>query len=276
MSMDDAARVAASVDKVSVGRVYDYLLGGTHNYAVDQAFAEQQLAVLPEIRDFARANRAFLGRAVRYMVGQGIRQFVDIGSGLPTQGNVHEVADEVAPGECRVVYIDNEPIARAHAQILLEQTADPNRHAALDADFFDRRLLWDRVLDTGLIDRTQPIGLLLVALLHFMPDEQNPHAALGFHRTMLPPGSFLAVSHIHVAPEDVETRNAGEKVAREYGRRTNHAAIMRSREQIAEFFGDLELVEPGLVWLPQWHPDTEGVGKDAARSRGLAGVARTR
>lgn len=202
--------------------------------------------MLPEIRDFARANRAFLGRAVRFMVAQAIRQFVDIGSGLPTQGNVREVA----PGECRVVYIDNEPIAQAHARILLEQTADPNRHAALDADFFDRGLLWERVLDTGLIDRAQPIGLLLAALLHFMPDEQNPHATLDFHRAMLSPGSFLAVSHIHVAPEDVETQNAGERVAQEYGRRTNHAAIMRSRGQIAAFFGDLELVEPGLVWLP--------------------------
>ncbi|MFC3452889.1 SAM-dependent methyltransferase [Amycolatopsis speibonae] len=274
--MDEAARLSAAVDKVSVGRVYDYLLGGTHNYAVDQAFAEKQLAVLPEIRDFARANRAFLGRAVRFMVGQGIRQFVDIGSGLPTQGNVHEVADEVAPGECRVVYIDNEPIARAHAQILLEQTADPARHAALDADFFDQAQLWERVLDTGLIDRTQPVGLLLVALLHFMPDEQNPHAVLGFHRAMLPPGSFLAVSHIYVAPEDVETRNAGKRVAEEYGRRTNHTAIMRSREQVAEFFGDLELVEPGLVWLPQWRPGTAESDAEAARSRGLAGVARTR
>ncbi|WP_191259925.1 SAM-dependent methyltransferase [Amycolatopsis oliviviridis] len=273
--MDEAARLSSAVDKVSVGRVYDYLLGGTHNYAVDQAFAEKQLAVLPEIRDFARANRAFLGRAVRFMVDQGIRQFVDIGSGLPTQGNVHEVADEVAPGECRVVYIDNEPIARAHAQILLEQTADPNRHAALDADFFDQGLLWERVLDTGLIDRTQPIGLLLVALLHFMPDERNPHAALGFHRAMLPPGSFLAVSHIHVAPEDVETQNAGKQVAEEYGRRTNHAAIMRSREQIAEFFGDLDLIEPGLVWLPQWRPGAGDFDDEAARSRGLAGVART-
>ncbi|MFD5096609.1 SAM-dependent methyltransferase [Amycolatopsis thailandensis] len=274
--MDEAARLSAAVDKVSVGRVYDYLLGGTHNYAVDQAFAEKQLAVLPEIRDFARANRAFLGRAVRFMVDQGIRQFVDIGSGLPTQGNVHEVADEVAPGESRVVYIDNEPIARAHAQILLEQTADPNRHAALDADFFDQGLLWERVLDTGLIDRTQPIGLLLVALLHFMPDEQNPHATLGFHRAMLPPGSFLAVSHIHVAPEDVETQNAGKQVAAEYGRRTNHTAIMRSREQVAEFFGDLELVDPGLVWLPQWRPGDGDFVDEAPRSRGLAGVARTR
>ncbi|WP_181774151.1 SAM-dependent methyltransferase [Amycolatopsis pittospori] len=272
--MDEAARLGAAVDKVSVGRVYDYLLGGTHNYAVDQAFAEKQLAVLPEIRDFARANRAFLGRAVRYMVARGIRQFVDIGSGLPTQGNVHEVADEVAPGECRVVYIDNEPIARAHAQILLEQTADPNRHAALDADFFDRARLWERVMDTGLIDRTQPIGLLLVALLHFMPDEQNPHAALGFHRAMLPPGSLLALSHIHVAPEDVRTQTAGRKVAEEYGRRTNHTAIMRTREQIAGFFGDLDLVEPGLVWLPQWHPEIAGSEADASRARGLAGMAR--
>jgi O-methyltransferase involved in polyketide biosynthesis len=279
---DAAARLSAAVDKVSVGRVYDYLLGGTHNYAVDQAFAEQQLAVLPEIRDFARANRAFLGRAVRYMVSQGIRQFVDIGSGLPTQGNVHEVSDLAAPGQCRVVYIDNEPIARAHAQILLEQTADLARHAALDADFFDRGLLWQRVLDTGLIDPNQPIGLLLVALLHFMPDEANPHEVLGYYRAELPAGSLLALSHIHVAPGDTPAQAAGEQVAQQYSRRTNHTAVMRTREQIAAFFGDLELVEPGLVWLPQWRPDTTDCdtadlqGGDASLARGLAGMARIR
>jgi O-methyltransferase involved in polyketide biosynthesis len=273
MGEDARTRLSAAVDKVSVGRVYDYLLGGTHNYAVDQAFAEQQLTVLPEIRDFARANRAFLGRAVRYMVAQGIRQFVDIGSGLPTQGNVHEVADRAAPGECRVVYIDNEPIARAHAQILLEQTADPARHTALDADFFDRDLLWDQVLNTGLIDPAQPIGLLLVALLHFMPDEQNPHEVLGYYRSVLPPGSLLALSHIHVAPDDAATQSAGQQVAQEYRRRTNHAAIMRTRDEIAAFFGELDLVDPGLVWLPQWRPDTDTDAGDPAQARGLAGLA---
>ncbi|MEV7098331.1 SAM-dependent methyltransferase [Amycolatopsis sp. NPDC051045] len=276
MGDDAAARLSAAVDKVSVGRVYDYLLGGTHNYAVDQAFAEQQLAVLPQIREFARANRAFLGRAVRYMIAHGIRQFVDIGSGLPTQGNVHEVADLVAPGECRVVYIDNEPIARAHAQILLEQTADPARHAALDADFFDRDALWTQVRETGLIDPAEPIGMLLVALLHFMPDTRRPHHTLGFYRELLPPGSMLALSHIHVAPDDAATQAAGRQVAQAYQQRTNHAAIMRTREQIAAFFGDLPLIEPGLVWLPDWHPELAGdpAAGDLPHAQGLAGVAR--
>ncbi|MDQ7807533.1 SAM-dependent methyltransferase [Amycolatopsis sp. A133] len=273
MNEDVSSRLSAAVDKVSVGRVYDYLLGGTHNYAVDQAFAEAQLAVLPEIRDFARANRAFLGRAVRFMVARGIRQFVDIGSGLPTQGNVHEVADRAAPGQCRVVYIDNEPIARAHAQILLEQTADPLRHTALDADFFDRDRLWNRVLATRLIDPREPVGLLLVALLHFMPDERNPHEVLEYYRSQLPPGSLLALSHIHVDPGDEETQHAGRQVAQEYQRRTNHAAIMRNRAEIAAFFGDLPLVEPGLVWLPQWRPGN-ALDDDPAQARGLAGVAR--
>jgi len=152
MPEDNDERLDISLNKPSSGRIYDYLLGGTHNYAIDRAFAEEQLKVTPDMRDGARLNRAFLGRAVRYAVERGIRQFVDIGSGLPTAGNVHEVADDAAPGECRVVYIDNEPVARAHAEILLENTADPRRHTAIDADFNEPAGLWQQVEDTGLID----------------------------------------------------------------------------------------------------------------------------
>ncbi|WP_019819694.1 SAM-dependent methyltransferase [Saccharomonospora saliphila] len=275
MSGSNADRLAESVNKVSVGRVYDYLLGGVHNYAVDQAFAEEQLRLLPDIRDFARSNRAFLARAVRYAVEQGVRQFVDIGSGLPTQGNVHEVADEVAPGECRVVYIDNEPIARAHAEILLERTADPERHRAIDADFFDGALLWRRVLDTGLIDEREPVALLLVALLHFMPPETDPGRVLAYYRDKLPPGSLLALSHIHVDPSDTETLAVSEKLTKSYTERTNSPAMPRAREEIASFFDGLELVEPGLVWLPEWRPSGDDPYRgDPVRSHGLAGVAR--
>ncbi|NIJ12057.1 O-methyltransferase involved in polyketide biosynthesis [Saccharomonospora amisosensis] len=275
MAADNTDRLADSVNKVSVGRVYDYLLGGVHNYAVDQAFAEEQLRILPDIRDFARSNRAFLGRAVRFAVSEGVRQFVDIGSGLPTQGNVHEVADEVAPGQCRVVYIDNEPIAQAHAEILLEQTADPQRHRALDADFFDGALLWQRVLDTGLIDTSEPVCLLAVALLHFMPPQTQPQQMLSFYVGKLPKGSLLALSHIHVDPEDAETLAASEKVSASYRAKANNPAMPRSREDIAAFFDGLELVDPGLVWLPEWRPaGQDPFGKDPRRSRGLAGVGR--
>lgn len=274
MSANNADRLAESVDKVSVGRVYDYLLGGVHNYAVDQAFAEEQLRLIPDMRDFARSNRAFLRRAVRYAVERGVRQFIDIGSGLPTQGNVHEVADEVAPGRCRVVYIDNEPIAQAHAEILLERTADPSRHRAIDADYFDGAGLWERVLGTGLIDETEPVGLLLVALLHFMPPETEPERMLAYYRDRLPSGSLLALSHIHVDPSDLETLALSKRVTESYRKKTNNTAVPRPREEIGAFFDGLDLVDPGLVWLPEWRPDgTDPYDGAPAHSRGLAGVA---
>ncbi|MDI5980250.1 SAM-dependent methyltransferase [Amycolatopsis magusensis] len=273
MTTSDAGRLGDSIDKVSVGRVYDYLLGGSHNYAADRAFADEQMKALPDIRRFARSNRAFLGRAVRYAVDSGIRQFVDIGSGLPTQGNVHEVAEEAAPGECRVVYIDNEPIAQAHAEILLERTADPERHRAIDADFFDGPQLWRRVRNTGLIDETQPIALLVVALLHFMPDETKPHEVLRGYIDRLPPGSMVALSHIHVDPKDAATIAAGDKVAAAYRKQTNSPAVPRPRPDIEAFFDGLELTEPGLVWLPQWQPDGDELFADQPeKSRGLAAV----
>lgn len=275
MASSDAERIAASVDKVSVGRVYDYLLGGVHNYAVDQAFAEEQLKHIPDMRDFAVANRAFLSRAVRFAVENGIRQFVDIGSGLPTQGNVHEVADESAAGECRVVYIDNEPIARAHAQILLEKTADPQRHVAIDADFFDGPELWHQVLDTGLIDTTEPIALLAVALLHFMPPHTHPERQLDYYKRQLPSGSHVALSHIHIDPSDTATLAATSKVEESYRKQANNPAAPRAREDISVFFDGLELFEPGLVWLPEWRPRGDEAHRDQPeRSHGLAGVAR--
>lgn len=272
MTEDFANRIDESVNKVSVGRVYDYFLGGTHNYAADRVFADQQIAAFPPLKAFARANRAFLGRAVRYAISQGIHQFVDIGSGLPTQGNVHEVADEVAPGKARVVYIDNEPIAHAHAQVLLERTADLDRHFALDADFFDAATLWPRVLETG-IDPGEPICLLAVALLHFMPPETHPEVPLAWYRKRLAPGSLLALSHATIDDSDAEAQAAAAKVVAAYQQHTTSPVLPRTRDDIAAFFGDFELVDPGLVWLPEWRPD-EPPRTEPALSHGLAGVAR--
>ncbi|MCR3720156.1 MULTISPECIES: SAM-dependent methyltransferase [Prauserella salsuginis group] len=266
-------RAAIDTDRPSAGRIYDYVLGGRHNYAVDREFAEQQLRELPQMRMGMVNNREFLRRAVRYAVESGIRQFVDVGSGLPTQGNVHEVADEVAPGECRVVYIDNEPIAHAHAQILLEDTADPERHYALFGDYFDGPELWQRVLDEGAIDPDEPICLLIVALLHFMPDEHQPGAPLAYYRDQLPPGSLLALTHISLNVEDNEVQDAFQTVAGQYTNRATLPLTQRSRDEIAGFVGDFEFVEPGLVWLPDWRPDTTNT-TDAAESNIVGGVAR--
>lgn len=263
------------LDRPSAGRVYDYLLGGTNNYAIDREFAERQLRLMPDIRTGALANRAFLGRAVRYAVEAGVRQFVDIGSGLPTQGNVHEIADEVAPGEARVVYVDNEPIANAHAQILLEETADPARHRAIHGDFFEGPALWKRVLAEELIDPTQPTCLLTVALLHFMSPDQQPEVPLAHFREQLAPGSLLVISHGSVDPADEAAMAAMRQVSRNYSTQSTNRGQLRTREEIADFFGDFELIEPGLVWLPQWRPDPGSPQPDnPAHTRLLCGVGR--
>jgi O-methyltransferase involved in polyketide biosynthesis len=259
-----------SVDRPSPARVYDYILGGKHNYAIDREFAEAQLALVPDLGISMRANRAFLGRAVRHAVEAGIRQFVDIGSGLPTEGNVHEVADEVAPGECRVVYVDNEPIARAHADILLADTADPDRHHALLGDYFDHIQLWRQILATGVLNPTEPTCLLLVGLLHFMPPERQPEVPLAYYRSRLAPGSLLVLSH---GTHRTDHENADE-VVDNYGRTTNPVHL-RTADELTGFFGDWPLVEPGIVFAPAWHPDpTTPFAKEPKRAYMLAGVAK--
>ncbi|QWF83816.1 SAM-dependent methyltransferase [Amycolatopsis sp. CA-230715] len=243
------SKIEASIGAPSVARIYDYILGGTHNYAVDREFAKQQLDVWPGIRNAMRANRRFLGRATQYAAEQGIRQFVDIGSGLPSEGQVHEMAELAAPGECSVVYVDNEPIAHAHAQILLGETADPDRHFALYADLLDYADLWKQVASIEGIDVRKPICLFVVALLHFIPDDREPQAALEFLRSKLAPGSMLVISH----GGDV-TDEAVAEVVRNYNARST-ATVLRSAEQIQEFFGDFDMVDPGLAWVPTWRPD---------------------
>ncbi|WP_020666512.1 SAM-dependent methyltransferase [Amycolatopsis nigrescens] len=262
-------RIETSIDKPSVARIYDYLLGGSHNYAVDRDFAERQLEVWPGIRAAMQANRRFLGRATRYAVESGIRQFVDIGSGLPSDGQVHEVAEEVLPDVTKVVYVDNEPIAHAHAQILLGEHADPDRHFALDADLLDYRKLWRQVSAIDGIDAEQPICLLVVALLHFIPDDKGPHEALAHLRDQLAPGSMLVISH----GADV-TDEAVAEVVRNYNARST-STVLRTPEQITEFFGDFELADPGLTWVPRWRPDErETFAGPPAESVYLGGVAR--
>jgi O-methyltransferase involved in polyketide biosynthesis len=262
---------AVDISRPSVARVYDYILGGANNFAVDREFAKLQLATFPDVRLAMVTNREFLGRAVRAAVDAGIRQFVDIGSGLPSAGNVHEIADQADPTRsCRVVYLDNEPIAVQHASILLARSADPTRHHALDADFHDYESLWRRVLATGLIDLSEPVCLLAVALLHFMPPDTHPEIALGYYRDQLPAGSWLVFSHVS---NDEQPSEAAAQAVANYARSTN-PVVFRTRAEFAEFFGDFTVVEPGLVWAPQWRPDQPlDRYDDPARSKILAGVA---
>jgi O-methyltransferase involved in polyketide biosynthesis len=265
---------AVDISRPSVARVYDYILGGANNFAVDREFAKLQLATFPDVKLAMVTNREFLGRAVRAAVDAGITQFVDIGSGLPSAGNVHQVADRVDPTRsCRVVYIDNEPIAVQHASILLARDADPTRHHALDADFYDCESLWQRVLATGLIDLSRPVCLLAVALLHFMPADTHPETALAYYRDQLPAGSWLVLSHVS---NDEQPSEAAAQAVANYARSTN-PVVFRTRSEFAGFFGDFAPIEPGLVWAPQWRPDqTLGLIDDPAQSKILVGVASKR
>lgn len=278
MAADDKVlrAVADSIDKPSAARVYDYFIGGNHHYAIDEEFGNKVAARLPIIPRAAVACRQFLGRAVRYCAQAGLTQFVDIGSGLPTAGNVHEVADEARPQQdTRVVYIDNEPIALAHSQILLADSADPKRHKAIAADLLQPRDLWQRVVETGIIDVDQPVVLVINAVMHFVKDEQGPDEVLAFYRKVLAPGSMLVMCQVtNENPVDEDERQALLDLA-EYYEGTTNPGQLRTSEEFRRFFGDWEMVEPGLVYAPAWHP-VEGTefAEEPSKSRIIAGVAR--
>ncbi|WP_216217027.1 SAM-dependent methyltransferase [Amycolatopsis aidingensis] len=264
------------LDRPNPARVYDWLLGGEANWAVDREFGEQILQVTPHARAGAMVNREFLGRAVRYCVQQGITQFLDIGSGVPTVGNVHEVAQSLAP-DSRCVYVDNEPVAVAHSKILLERHGDPERHAVLRGDLRDVRDVWKQALGTGVLDPDRPVGLLMVAVLHFI--DEGAHEAVARYRELLPAGSHLVVSHGSYDGVPAEQLAQLERVIKQY-QRSSAPAQGRSRDEVTAFFGDFDLVEPGVVWLPQWRPG-EGESKATAQfldnpssSCVLGGVAR--
>jgi len=256
--------------RANVARVYDYMLGGTHNFAADQAVGRMITAVEPNARAIARANRAFLARAVRFLAGAGIRQFLDIGSGIPTQGNVHEVAEQAAPGS-RVVYVDVDPVAIAHSTALL---AGKGNAVIVEGDVREpeKILADDRV--SGLIDFSQPAGLLLVAVLHFITDAENPARIVATLRDALAPGSYLVLSHGTTEDRPTVAR-AAEKV---YDQAVAAPLRMRSRAELLPLFEGFELIEPGLVPIPHWRP--EPGDPDAADTGrfwgGLAGVAQKR
>ena len=228
-------------------RMYDAYLGGKDNYAVDQEAVRKVLRAAPEMRDVARANRAFLQRAVRFLVGEaGIRQIIDIGTGIPTAGNVHEVAGEIAP-ETRVVYVDNDPIVHVHANALLTGSGT-TRIVLADLRQPEKILADPKVRDT--IDFSQPVALLLVAILHFITEEENPARIVATLRDALPSGSYLALSH---GTADFRTEAATTAMA-VYDTATS-TVTLRTHAQIEAFFDGFDLVEPGLVQAPLWHPD---------------------
>jgi hypothetical protein len=263
---DTTQWVPAGVDEEipSAARVYDYLLGGGHNFNGDRALAERLLTVLPA-RDMARLNRQYLDRVVRVMIGAGITQFLDLGSGIPTVGNVHEVAQKLNP-DARVVYMDNESVAVAHSELLLKD--NPNATAIL-ADMREPGSILGNAEVLRLLDFSRPVGLLMVGVIQFVPDDDDPWTMAAHYRDALVSGSYLALSAFtwDNAPE-------GMRAAIEVFKNSRDPIFPRTREEIMRMFGDFELIEPGLVYTPQWRPERPADAQlDASKSNLYAGVA---
>jgi len=240
-------------------RIYDYLLGGKDNFPADREVAEQLIAIAPVTLDVVEDNRAFLRRAVRFLTREaGIRQFIDLGSGLPTQGNVHEVAQAVAP-EARVVYVDNDAMVVTHGRALLAG----NNTVAIQADLREPDAILEHPEVRELIDFHQPIALLLMAILHFIPDDEDPFGIVARFRDALPTGSYLAVSHgtrdVPVRPDMSveEMAEMGARVEQLY-QLTTASLVTRTRAQVERFFDGLDLLDPGLVEIQRWRPDERG------------------
>jgi SAM-dependent methyltransferase len=254
--------------KANIARVYDYWLGGSHNFQADQDAARSVIAIDPNIQATMRANRAFLGRAVRFLAGQaGIRQFLDIGSGIPTENNVHQVAQHIAPGS-RVLYVDNDEVAVAHSKLILDGNPDA---AIIQGDLREPDKILAAPETRQLLDLTQPTAVFLVAVLHFLPDTDHPERIIATLRGALAPGSYLVICH---ACRDVrpELASSFETI---YNSRVTAQLNMRTREQIMALLDGFTLVEPGLVWIPQWRPDSPGtVPEDPAKYWALVGVSR--
>jgi hypothetical protein len=243
----------------SVARVYDFLLGGSANWAMDQSFANRMLDQFPEFRDIAKANRMLVNRVVRHLVKLGVHQFVDIGSGVLSSGNTHQIANEVAP-DSKVVYVDNDPVAVAHAEILLDQEGDPDRHVVVNGDLRSPDELWHQVSRTYVLDQEKPFAVLMFSVLHSLPPkpgEQDPAARLmARHRELIPHGSYLGVSHLtsEGVPAELTPKLA---ILQRLCDDNWHSgkAYCRSHTAVNALLGDFDLIRPGMVWAPQWHPE---------------------
>ncbi|MDN3359867.1 SAM-dependent methyltransferase [Actinomadura sp. DC4] len=267
--MDDrTAPETLDLSTPNVARMYDYYLGGKDNFAADRDAAEKALEFAPQIRIAAQHNRAFMGRAVRYLAEAGVRQFLDIGTGLPTQSNVHEVAGEAAP-DARVVYVDNDPVVLAHGRAILGGTE--NVHI-VQADLRRPEEILECHEVRERLDFDRPLAILLVAIVHFLQDADDPESIVARFRAALPAGGHLVLSHVcgEALPESVPG-------VTEVYKHSSTPIVARDPERIKDFFGDLELVEPGVVNVAQWRPDTPETKRIADKYRRpyfLAGVAR--
>ncbi|MGD8624164.1 MAG: SAM-dependent methyltransferase [Anaerolineae bacterium] len=255
------------LDKPSASRIYDYLLGGYHNFASDRQVTDQLLQLNPDMGLAAQVNRGFLRRAVTYLLSQGIDQFLDIGSGIPTVGNVHQVAQTSNP-EARVVYVDVDPVAVAHSQAIL---VDNPRATAIRADVRQPETILAHDEVQRLLDFERPIGLLMVALLHYVVGDEIAYPVVSTLRAAMTPGSYLVVAHSLL---ELQGGDKGEQVAETFRAASN--SQYRTEAQIRRFFGDWDLVEPGLVYTPLWRPEgpDDVFLDDPGRGLTMAGVAR--
>jgi SAM-dependent methyltransferase len=272
MTEAGGAPTGVDITTPNMARVYDYMLGGKDNFAADREAAEMVLRAVPQMPALARENRRFLGRAVAYCAAAGIRQFLDIGTGLPTQENVHHLAQQAAPG-AHVVYVDNDDVVVSHGRALL---AEADRTTVIQGDLRQPAAILDQPDLRALIDLSQPVALLLVAILHFISDADEPAVAVATLRDALAPGSFLVMSHAEFAPEHAAGTQARSPEAKELEAAYRAAGPARSRAELAAFFGDFEVIEPGLTQVWNWRPDGDQVVNPSSVLSMVGGVARKR
>ena len=248
-----------------IARVYNYWLGGKDNFAADRAAAKQAMAAYPDIAHSARANRAFLRRVVTYLAGEaGIRQFLDIGTGIPSANNTHEVAQFVAP-DCRIVYIDNDPVVLAHARALLTSSPEGATHY-INADLRQTDQILARAVE--MLDFSRPVAVMLMTILQHIDDDDDPYGVVAKLVAALPAGSYLALSH---PAKDIEAAKLGE-LANRLNQLMAEKTTLRGQAEVARFFDGLELIEPGMIRVQQWRPETEEEANSPAALWG--GVAR--
>jgi hypothetical protein len=257
------------IETPSAARMYDYYLGGSHNFAADRVLAEQAMSVWPDARQFAAANRDFLRRAVALLAGSGIDQFLDLGSGIPTVGNVHEVAHAVNPA-ARTLYVDSDAVAHAHGSTLL--TGVPHARF-LHADLRDPRSVLGSVELKDFLDLSRPVAVLLFLALPFVPDADDPAAVVAAYREASAPGSYIAVSH---GTGDYRPDSVGE--VRQVYQQASHSMTLRSKARITEILTGYELIDPGVTDTVRWRPDPEApadpLGGDVTRYSMYAAVGR--
>ncbi|MET8848103.1 SAM-dependent methyltransferase [Amycolatopsis sp. NPDC004625] len=264
MNDDEHAKRGIDLERPNAARVYDYMIGGKLNYAVDRMFADQILGVLPNARHMALVNRAWLRRAARFGAEQGIRQFLDIGSGMPTVGHVHEVVQAIDPS-ARVVYVDNEPIAVAHSEIVLEGNDNATMVQA-NAEHPDEVL--EHPTTEAMLDFSEPVMVIMAAFVHFVPDSRDPAGLIGRYRDVLAPGSHLALSSGTWEGQGEETQRSVALYEK-----SGTPLALRSPDELAALVTGFEILSPGVVFTPEWRPD-EPLEDPPARSGGLALVAR--